>query len=40
MRLVSSEPHPTQPGVDLLTFGCTACDFVQVLTAPNTAKAT
>lgn len=32
MRFVSSEPHPVEAGVDLHTYGCGRCDFVQVLT--------
>jgi hypothetical protein len=26
MRLVGSEPHPTEANTDLLTYGCTACE--------------
>jgi len=37
MRFVSSEPHPVAPGVDQHTYGCTRCDFVQILTVPNPA---
>jgi len=31
MRLVGSEPHPTETNTDLLTYGCTACDEVLAL---------
>jgi len=29
MRLVSSEPHPVAARVDLQTFGCIVCEFVE-----------
>jgi hypothetical protein len=38
MHLVSSEPHPVRVGIDLHTYGCTRCDFVQVLTVTGPEK--
>lgn len=35
MRFVSSEPHPVDGGVDLHTYGCARCDFVQVFKVPG-----
>lgn len=32
MRFIGTEPHPVEPGADLHHFGCTGCDFAQVLT--------
>jgi len=33
MRLVGSEPHPTEAKTDLLTYSCTACEDFLVLPA-------
>jgi len=42
MRLVGTEPHPIRDGSDLFTYACTACDALQVITAPlpSTAPST
>ena len=42
MRLVGTEPHPIRDGTDLFTYACTACDALQVITAPlpSTAPST
>jgi hypothetical protein len=34
MRLIGSEPHPTEAKTDLLTYSCTACDEFQLLSIP------
>jgi hypothetical protein len=31
MRLIGSEPHPTEAKTDLLTYSCTACEDFLVL---------
>jgi hypothetical protein len=34
MRLIGSEPHPTEAKTDLLTYTCTACEDLLVLPLP------
>jgi hypothetical protein len=34
MRLIGSEPHPTEAKTDLLTYSCTACGEFQVVSVP------
>jgi hypothetical protein len=34
MRLVGSEPHPTEAKTDLLTYSCTACEDLLALPVP------
>jgi len=37
MRLVGTEPHAVNDGVDLHTFTCTLCDSLQVTTVATAA---
>jgi hypothetical protein len=34
MRLIGSEPHPTEAKTDLLTYSCTGCGEFQVVSVP------
>ena len=40
MRLIGSEPHPSEAETDLLTFSCTACGKLHVtpLTMPSLTR--
>jgi hypothetical protein len=40
MRLVGSEPHPTEAKTDLLTYSCTACEDFLVLPIQLSASGT